>query len=442
MSDDNDRIRDSARRAFLQHLPAGGAALALGAGCAGTASARPVAPNGRSGLRVDVTELGAVGNGLADDAAAITSALRAGRGNTVTISAGKFAFGSTLTVPPHTMLELLPGAILECRVKHGGHGITLDNGSRLRGADAGAGATQIVADAVCEIESLITNAQHDGSQEFAHIEGISVSARSGARISSALIELVSVFANSRVLDCVIVGNRTAPMGLSIRGGTRVGFGPISVENVWVTTCKGHNIVITEDDPSHGSATCWLRNITSENQGSGHHGLYLKGHGGLFNVSVVNFHYEHGVAVDAETAAIVVDGVPGFSLDGADLLCAPLANKKGIVIARSELNLRTRIRGVQNVNGVSPVLEDDQYGVRFGHRSVGVYESGDTAGVEQMFRHLVQMPGGVTTLIKAGAVTDADFATGQATPDGTLAVDSADNRLYVRVAGTWRSVALS
>lgn len=47
---------------------------------------------------------------------------------------------------------------------------------------------------------------------------------------------------------------------------------------------------------------------------------------------------------------------------------------------------------------------------------------------------------VAHLVKAGAVTDADFAV--APPDGTVAVDSQNNRVYVRVGGTWKYAALT
>lgn len=44
------------------------------------------------------------------------------------------------------------------------------------------------------------------------------------------------------------------------------------------------------------------------------------------------------------------------------------------------------------------------------------------------------------LTKAGAVTDADFP--HAPPDGTQAHDTTNNRLYVRVNGTWRYTTLT
>lgn len=48
--------------------------------------------------------------------------------------------------------------------------------------------------------------------------------------------------------------------------------------------------------------------------------------------------------------------------------------------------------------------------------------------------------GIAILAKAGAVTDADFA--MKPPDGTLAVDTAGMRLYVRVRGSWKSARLA
>lgn len=48
--------------------------------------------------------------------------------------------------------------------------------------------------------------------------------------------------------------------------------------------------------------------------------------------------------------------------------------------------------------------------------------------------------GVVTLTKAGVVSDSDF---DETPDdGTLAVDTTNNELYVRIGGAWLSVALT
>lgn len=44
------------------------------------------------------------------------------------------------------------------------------------------------------------------------------------------------------------------------------------------------------------------------------------------------------------------------------------------------------------------------------------------------------------LTKAGAVTDADFP--HAPPDGTQALDTTNNRLYVRIATVWRYSTLT
>lgn len=394
---------------------------------------------------VTASELGATGDGRTDDHAALTRALEAAAGNKLVLGAGRYRFERTLAIPDRTHVELLPGASLECHVRDGGDGIALGNGSKLSSACGGADGAKIIAADGCSIGSLVTNANHDGKQEFVYIAGIYAIAHSGARVARALVELVSVFVNSGIRDCVLAGNDTAPTGLRIAGGASNGFGPVYVENVWVLSCREHNIVITEHDPQRGTSSCWLTNVTSEHQGAGHHGLYLKGYGGLNNVRVRNFHYEHGKPADQPCAAIYVDGVPGFSLDGADIICAPIANKKGIEITKSYLNCKVRIAGVININAIEPILEDHQTGTTLRARNIGVYESADpgasTGRTDQVFAHLVQMPGGVAIKTKAGAISDADFPEGAPVPDGTLAVDTSNSKLFVRVHGVWKSVSL-
>ena len=427
---------DGLRRREL--LTTAGLAL-VGGGCVASARSAPAA---RRAPFVDARDHGVVGDGETDDTAALVAALAAAKGGTLLVPAGRFRFEKTLSIPEHTHVQLLPDATLECRVRGAAHGIEIGNGSRLSGI---ARSGRIIAHETCQIASLITNSDHDGNQEYAYLDGLTVSANGGARISTSLIDLVSVFVNSGLRDCVITGSNAAPTGIRIAGGDKTGFGPVYVDDVWVTSCTGHNIIITEHAPQRGSASCWLTNITSEHQGSGHHGLFIQGHGGIYNVNVRNFHYENGGNVAEMSAAIVVDGCPGFSLDGADLLSDPIKNKRGIVITSNVLNYRTRIRGVQNINDLDPILEDGLYGNRFGARNIGFYETGDggrTSGhVDQMFVHLVQMPGGVATKVKAGSISDGDFPAGAPIPDGTLAVDTTGSRLFVRIGGRWKSVAL-
>jgi hypothetical protein len=47
---------------------------------------------------------------------------------------------------------------------------------------------------------------------------------------------------------------------------------------------------------------------------------------------------------------------------------------------------------------------------------------------------------VTIKAKAGAPVDADFASTPA--NGTLAVDTTNNKLYVRIGGVWRGVTVT
>jgi hypothetical protein len=48
--------------------------------------------------------------------------------------------------------------------------------------------------------------------------------------------------------------------------------------------------------------------------------------------------------------------------------------------------------------------------------------------------------GVSTLTKAGVPNDGDFVTGA--NDGMLAVDTTNNKIYVRIGGVWKSVTVT
>lgn len=64
---------------------------------------------------------------------------------------------------------------------------------------------------------------------------------------------------------------------------------------------------------------------------------------------------------------------------------------------------------------------------------------DTLGRRLLASHQFSAQG-VATLHKAGSVSDADFSV---TPlDGTIAIDSTNSKLWARVGGSWKSVALA
>jgi hypothetical protein len=52
---------------------------------------------------------------------------------------------------------------------------------------------------------------------------------------------------------------------------------------------------------------------------------------------------------------------------------------------------------------------------------------------------LRVPGAVRTFVKAGAPTDSDIPSPE---DGAIVVDSANNRLWVRVGGVWKYVSLT
>jgi hypothetical protein len=379
-------------------------------------------------------------NGL-DDTAGIQAALLAAAGKTLVFAPGSYVFTSTLAVPANTTLQLIAGATLTCKVTGGAAGITLGNAARLVGASYGSGNLyQVIAHASCNISSLVTNVDHTGGQEFCYIENLFALAQTGAVVAVALIDFVGLFVNSYVRDCVLSCNNAAPTGLRIRGGTSTGMGPVVVDNVWVTLGTSHNIIVTEANPSVGSCTgIRLHRITSENQASGAHGLFLQGFGGVACVSIRDYHYEHGSAVVATTSGIHADFVTGIEIDTAEFINTPIANKKGINLVNC---YRTQVRNVYNLSSVTPVLDDTQNAVTMGSTNIGFYETAraDANGPVQQFRHRVLFSDSLTVKTKAGAPVDGDF---QSTPpDGTVAVDTTNSRWYVRIGGTWKSVVVA
>lgn len=66
--------------------------------------------------------------------------------------------------------------------------------------------------------------------------------------------------------------------------------------------------------------------------------------------------------------------------------------------------------------------------------------GDIAAIRSRLSTLEAATAQPVIRVKAGVPADGDYAT---TPrDGTLVVDSANNRLYVRVGGAWKYTALT
>jgi len=90
--------------------------------------------------------------------------------------------------------------------------------------------------------------------------------------------------------------------------------------------------------------------------------------------------------------------------------------------------------VEKINGVSP---DRTYNI------VLDYTLGTTQNLADLVPTtplpLVQYIEAAVKVV-AGAVSDASFSAPP--PDGTIAVDSTDRRIYVRIGGLWKSVAVA
>lgn len=387
---------------------------------------------------INVWDYGAAFDGVTNDHVALTAALTAGAGRTVLIPPGTYRFDSTLAIPPSTVVCLAPGATLQCRVTGGTAGITLADKARIYSEGGGADAAQVIAHSSSNLSSLITNLSHDGTQEYAFIEGLTISAQGGAVIATALVDLVSLFVTSSIRHCTILCSGVAKTGLRIAGGTVAGCGPVVAEDIWVTHGTEHNIVIAENNPQTGHCSVWLNEITCEHQADGFYGIYMLGFGGIRNVKIRNYHYESGITAASTTGAIYAEFVVGLLVDGAEILSAPISNKVGITLVNCYL---AQIRNVVNINNVNPILTDSQHSVTIPATHVGFYEASNTGGNSvQQFRHRVNFTDGLTTKVKAGAIADGDFS--GTPPDGTVGIDTTNSRIYVRIGGTWKSVVVA
>lgn len=385
-----------------------------------------------------VTDFGATGNGSTNDYAALAATLTAAAGKTVIVPPGTYRFDTTLAIPASTVVVLAAGATLQCRVTGGVAGITLADHSRLYAESSGANPAQVIAHSSCNVSALITNLLQDGTQEYAFIEGLTISAQGGAVIGVALVNLVSLFVNSAIRHCTILCNSVAKTGLRIAGGSSVGCGPVVAEDIWITHGTEHNLVVAENNPQTGHCSVWLNEITCEHQADGFYGIYMVGFGGLRNVKIRNYHYESNISATTTTGAIYAEFIVGLLVDGAEILSAPISNKVGITLVNCYL---AQVENVVNVNNVNPVLTDSQHSVTIPATHVDFYRASNTGGNStQQFRHRVNFTDGLTTKVKAGAIADGDFS--GTPPDGTVGIDTTNSRVYVRVGGVWKSVVVA
>jgi hypothetical protein len=288
---------------------------------------------------LNVKARGAVGDGVHDDSTAILATIAevaADGGGTVDMSAGTYLSSSQIVGADAVLLR----------------------GDRF-------GRTVIRASNTFNAASLITNASHDGTQEFFGIEGILIDGNQagGAVCSVAVVDLVSLFINSYFRDIIILNGS----GVGLRVAATNAMGPLLFENVWLANNVGHNLLCEEVAGNSGACDglCFV-NLTSEHQGSGKSAIYLKGLGSCAGWNFFNTHVEQGQVGATTQTCITIDGVPDVLFDGVQLLTGNVAAMTaGIAITTAVQNVRIQIRGVTNANLINPVIADAKNSVTIG-----------------------------------------------------------------------------
>jgi len=303
-----------------------------------------------NGLSFNVMVYGATGDGSTDDAAAFIAAIAAAQ---TQVASG--AYGIWVDVPKGVYIL---GTKLE-----------LPNGVGLRGM--GPTASVLRAKSTFSGTSLVTNADHAGTQEFCFLEGLQIDGNegNGAVCSVAVVDLVSLFINSYMNNCVVLEGSN--VGLRVAGVN--GMGPVFFLNNWVVRNNGHNVLVEEVvGNTHGLNGLYFVNLASEHQGTNSSALYLKGLGHSQQWNFHNIHIEQGATGATGRSAITIDGVSHVLIDGVQLEADLATVSNGIVITNVVQNVGIQIRGVTNQNLINPVILDQKNSVTIGAVNVPYY----------------------------------------------------------------------
>jgi len=194
------------------------------------------------------TQFGAIGNGSADDTAAINNAMAAAAttvngvyGAKVLLPKGRYKITGTLITP---------------------------NGVHLSGESPE--SSHIIAATGFNAPAMISNANHTGKQEYASVSNLFLSGMPGAAMVYGL-DLTSVFVNSFVRDCIIVG---VP-GIGMHIAPRAASGPV-FENNGVVRSAQQNILVEEMPDNRG----FFNNVnfygnSSEHCAAGHANFHIR-----------------------------------------------------------------------------------------------------------------------------------------------------------------------
>jgi hypothetical protein len=227
--------------------------------------------------------------------------------------------------------------------------------------------------------AMIRNDNQTGGQEFAFLADMLIAGNKGggAICSVAVVDWVSLFVNSYIINCII--EEGSNVGLRVAAdGSPGGTGPVYVENCWVARNTGHNLLVEDTAGNSGAASgivfvCF----TSENQGTGKSAIYLKGNGRLAGVKFLGTtHIEMGNPAFTGKTGITVDGCAHSGFENVQLLADAASVSFGIDILNVVQNVGLKFEHVYNPNLIGTVLRDQKNSVTLGAVNVNSYVTAD------------------------------------------------------------------
>lgn len=441
------------RRAFLTGAVT---ATAVGVGLVATTSA-PATAAGNAPDWYDVKAHGAIGDGVADDTAAVQSAINAASqaGGTVYFPAGRYLVApvpvagkpaAALSVNGDGVRLIGAGSKAAMLVKKS-DGILL----RISGTGPSLDAKGTTHRRYCAIENLGLDGKGRTGlllelyyTNNAHIRDVYLT--SNADIAVDAVELWdSRFHDMVVESCTGPADSSRHPNVWLRNSSTAntwewGYSTDNVNQVHLTGCRLENF---------GTGALWVTQGTAgTNNPNGIHitdckfetsamkgGPHFRVDASCRHVFARNIYaYAGGFATEYDTPQNIIDWAPSVSaLEDTLIACGTTMTVNSGVILYSAKGQTGVLRNVNGLYGAKPAGTH----IYYEQSSTGDFRVensyGNTGGQASGAIPTRNQPNPPLRLV-AGPVTDASF---QYPPlDGTMAVDTADKRLYVRVGGTW------
>lgn len=229
---------------------------------------------------LDVKAYGATGDGATDDTTAIQAAVNA-------IPAA----GGVVFVPPGVYLISGP--------------INLNAFVIVRGV--GYQGTEIRAKSTFSGAAMIQNLTQDGTQQFVGIESLYVNANKSVATVPIGIKLSTIGQPTYLRD-VAVGSATGN-GIVVDGGSVGGAAGFLLDNVWVSSCNDHNIVLQGE-----LYDAVLQNVTSEFQAAGKAAIHLNGTASGIGRRAIRLHNIHTEFSGASSYGVLIESFINVLVD--------------------------------------------------------------------------------------------------------------------------------